>query len=220
MKRHILIGILYLLAVSFMLASCHREYFEFDRLSTEMELEPGLVAPLLYGSFTMGNLIEFLDSTDYSMEDEAGLTYYLIYADTIFSVDDTTSFETGELEEVVTQLQVNLKTVNELPFYMDLQVYLENENQVVLDSVFDNQGVVLAPAQLDSEGKLVIITEDENSSTFDNEKIGILDSVAFLRVKSRMLVASEGADFVKVYATYSMDYELSLSAKARLKIQN
>jgi hypothetical protein len=39
-------------------------------------------------------------------------------------------------------------------------------------------------------------------------------------VKSRMLVASEGADFVKVYATYSMDYELSLSAKARLKIQN
>jgi hypothetical protein len=220
MKRHIPSGILFLLAVSFMLTTCHKEYFEFDKLSTEMELEPGLVAPLLYGSFTMEDLIEFLDSTDYSLEDEAGLTYYLIYADTIFSVDDTTSFETGMQEDMVTQLQVNLKTVNELPFYMELQVYLENENQAVLDSVFDNQGVVLTPAQLDSEGKLLVITEDENSSTFDDEKISILDSVAYLRVKSRMVVASEGADFVKVYATYSMNYKLSLSAKARLKIQN
>jgi hypothetical protein len=39
-------------------------------------------------------------------------------------------------------------------------------------------------------------------------------------VKSKMLVANEGVDIVKVYATYSMNYKLSLSAKARLNTQN
>jgi hypothetical protein len=220
MKRHILSGILFLMAVSFLLTTCHKEYFELDRLSTEMELESGLVGPLMYGSFTMEDLIEFLDSTDYSMEDESGLTYYLIYADTIFSVDDTTRFETDLPEDMVTMLQMNLKTVNELPFYMELQVYMEDENNTLLDSVFDNQGIVLAPAQLDGDGKLIEFTEDENSTTFDVEKINLLDSVAYLRVKSKMLVANEGVDIVKVYATYSMNYKLSLSAKARLKTQN
>jgi hypothetical protein len=220
MKRHIFCAIIFLLVAGFMLTNCHQEYFEMDRLSTKMELEPGLVGPLLYGSIGMEDVIEVLDSNDYSIEDEAGLTYYLIYADTIYSVDDTTRFETSLPEDVVTQLQINLKTVNELPFSMELQVYMEDENNAVLDSVFDSQGVVLAPAQVDSDGKLIAAIEDENSSTFDTEKISILDSVAYLRVKSKMLVANEGVNFVKVYATYSMDYELSLSAKARLKTQN
>ena len=220
MKQQILFGILFLLAVSFVFTTCHKEYFELDRLSSQNELEPSLVAPLMYGSVTMEDLVEFLDSTDYSLEDEAGLAYYLIYADTIYSVDDTSSFEPGIEDNVVTQLQLNLKTVNELPFDILVQIYLEDTNQAILDSVFDNQGVVLAPAQIDSDGKLLLIPEDENSSTFDNEKINILDSVAYLRVKSQMLVANEGEAFVKVYATYSLDYELSLSAKARLITQN
>ena len=220
MKQHILFGILFLLAVSFVFTTCHKEYFELDRLSSQNELEPGLVAPLMYGSFTMEDLIEFLDSADYSMEDEAGLAYYLIYADTIYSVDDTTGFEPGIEDNVVTQLQVNLKTINELPFDILLQIYFEDINRMVLDSVFDGQGLVLAPAQIDSDGELIVIPEDENSSTFDKEKINVLDSVAYLRVRSQMLVANEGELFVKVYATNSMDYELSLSAKARLKTQN
>jgi hypothetical protein len=220
MKQQILFGILFLLAVSFVFTTCHKEYFELDRLSSQNELEPSLVAPLMYGSVTMEDLVEFLDSTDYSLEDEAGLAYYLIYADTIYSVDDTSSFEPGIEDNVVTQLQLNLKTVNELPFDILVQIYLEDTNQAILDSVFDNQGVVLAPAQIDRDGKLLMIPEDENSSTFDNEKINILDSVAYLRVKSQMLVANEGEAFVKVYATYSLDYELSLSAKARLITQN
>ena len=32
------------------LSSCHKEYFELDKLSDEIEIHTDLVAPLIYGS--------------------------------------------------------------------------------------------------------------------------------------------------------------------------
>jgi hypothetical protein len=202
-----------------MLTMCNREYFELDRLSTEIELEPGIVAPLIYGSFGISDLVEVLDSADYTFEDEDGMPYYLVYTDTIFSVDDTVEFDTGLEDDIVTYLKVSLRTVNEMPLEMDLQIYLEDANQVVLDSVFDNLGIVVEPSQVDSDGKLIAASEDDNSSTFDVDKIGILKDVAYLRVKSKMAALMEGVDFVKIYTAYSLEYELSISTNVRLNTQ-
>ncbi|MBN1132530.1 MAG: hypothetical protein JXA39_05625 [Bacteroidales bacterium] len=62
--------------------SCHKEYFELDRLSTEIELEPEIAAPVIYGSVSMEDIIAFIDSAGYTETDEAGLIY-LIYSDTL-----------------------------------------------------------------------------------------------------------------------------------------
>jgi hypothetical protein len=220
MKRQLNYGFIFLLVGGFLLTTCHKDQFEMDRLSTEIELEPSIVAPLIYGSFDMSDLVEVMDSADYTLEDEDGVPFYLVYTDTIFSVDDTVGFDSGLEDDMVTYLQVSLKTVNEMPLEMDLQIYLEDANQVVLDSVFDNLGIVLEPSQVDSDGKLIAATEDENSSTFDAEKIGILDDVAYLRVKSKMQAVKEGVAFVKIYAAYSLDFELSISANARINTQD
>ena len=219
MRRHLNYGLFILLFGGIMLTTCNREYFELDRLSDEIELEPGMVAPLIYGSFDMSDIAEVIDSTDYTLEDEDGEPFYLVYTDTIFSVDDTVEFDLGMEDDMITYLQVSLKTVNEMSLEMDLQIYLEDANQVVLDSVFDNLGIIVEPSQVDSDGKLIAATEDEHTSTFDTDKIGILKDVAYLRVKSKMQAAKEGVEFVKIYAAYSLDYELSISANVSLNTQ-
>ena len=77
------------------MVSCNKDYFDFDKLSTEIELEPEIVAPLIYGSVSMEDLIELIDSAGYTEIDEEGLIY-IIYsglafeamADTLVDIPD------------------------------------------------------------------------------------------------------------------------------------
>jgi hypothetical protein len=57
----LLVGIL---AVGFQL-SCQRDLYDLEKLSTEVEVEPQLVAPLIYGSVTMSDITELFDSIEY-----------------------------------------------------------------------------------------------------------------------------------------------------------
>ena len=68
-----------------MLTTCNKEYFELNRLSDEIELEPTLVAPLIYGSMNVNDIVERFDSTGFIYEFDDGLIY-LVYSDTSYSV--------------------------------------------------------------------------------------------------------------------------------------
>ena len=81
MKIHIWGWPLLLLALA--LSSCKKEYFETDRISTEIELEPRLVAPLIYGSVSMTDIVERFDSSGFvGVFENTGLIY-LSYRDTL-----------------------------------------------------------------------------------------------------------------------------------------
>jgi|GEM_PF-1392328 len=67
------------------LASCHKEYFELDKLSDEIEIQTDLVAPLIYGSMNMEDIVAKFDSSGYTGTFEDGLIY-LAYSDTLVEV--------------------------------------------------------------------------------------------------------------------------------------
>lgn len=205
-----------LLSGALLITSCIQDNFNLDLLSDEMETRPSLVLPLIYGFFDMDDLVEVIDTGDYSLEDEDGERYYLVYPDTIYWLDETVDFS-GELnQEMVTYIQVTVKSVNELAIRMALQVFMEDENHVVLDSFFDGQGVILEPSQVDNDGKLIKSAEDENSATFEEDKISIIDDVAFLRFRAGMHAAKGEDAFVKIYASYALSYKMSLTANVLL----
>lgn len=215
MKKN-MIRILSLLAVTLFMASCMKDNFNLDLLSEEIETEPVLALPLIYGGFDMDDLAEVIDDEDYSLEDEDGDRYYLVYPDTIYWLDDVVEFETELDQDVLTYLRIDVASLNELAIRMALQIYMEDENHVVLDSVFDDGGVLLEPAQIDSDGKLIEATEDENRSTFDADKIALVDDVAFMRVRAGMHASKGEEDYVKIYAEYALDYKISFLANARI----
>ena len=205
-----------LLTGGLLITSCIQDNFNLDVLSDEMETEPTLVLPLIYGFFDMDDLVEVIDSGDYSLEDEDGERYYLVYPDTIYWLDETVDFS-GELDQdVVTFFQLTVNSVNELAIRMALQVFMEDENHVVIDSLFDGRGVILEPAQVDSDGKLIQATEDENSSTLEEDEISIINDVAFLRFRVGMHAAKGEEEYVKIYASYALSYEMSFEANAVL----
>jgi len=67
------------------LHSCQKEQFQLDKLSDEIEIHTDLVAPLIYGSMGMSEIVAEFDSSGYVGEFEDGLIY-LTYADTISDV--------------------------------------------------------------------------------------------------------------------------------------
>jgi len=210
-------GIAILLTGALLITSCIQDNFNLDLLSDEMETEPTIALPLIYGFFDMDDLAEVLDAEDYSMEDGDGERYYLVYPDTIYWVDETVDFSAEIDEDVVTYFQLKVNTVNELAIGTYLQVYMEDENNVVIDSLFDGQGIYLEPSRIDSDGKLIEATEDENSSTFEEDEISIIKDVAFLRFRAHMLSSKADEDeFVKIYASYALNYEMSFKADAVL----
>ena len=81
MRRRWIFGLAGLLILALAISSCQKEYFQFDRLSSEMEIEPSLVAPLVNGSLIMGDIVELFDSSGYAGEFGDGLIY-LSYSDT------------------------------------------------------------------------------------------------------------------------------------------
>ncbi|MCK5135314.1 MAG: hypothetical protein KAR19_05955 [Bacteroidales bacterium] len=85
MTRQNFYGIIFLLAGGLMLTTCHKDYFDLNKLSDEIELQLQLVAPLIYGSMSLDDIVERVDSQGYANEFDDGFIY-LVYSDTAFSM--------------------------------------------------------------------------------------------------------------------------------------
>jgi len=107
MKR-LIFQISFLVAGILLLSNCNKENFDLDRLSTELELQPELVAPLIYGSMSMSDITALFDSVSYIDEDPEGLII-LVYGDTLISVAaDTMIVPDLETEEFYLEADVDV----------------------------------------------------------------------------------------------------------------
>jgi hypothetical protein len=82
MRRRHYIGIIYLVLTGIVISSCHKEYFQLEKLSDEMEFRPAVVAPLIHGSMSMNDIVSLFDSAGYVGEFADGLIF-LAYSDTL-----------------------------------------------------------------------------------------------------------------------------------------
>jgi hypothetical protein len=76
---------MFILAGGLFLHSCQKEQFQLENLSDEIEIHTDLVAPLIYGSMGMSEIVAEFDSSGYVGEFEDGLIY-LTYVDTMVDV--------------------------------------------------------------------------------------------------------------------------------------
>ena len=85
MRRRRNFAFMGLLVMTLVITSCNKEYFQLDKLSDEMEITPHVVAPLIRGSVSMGDIVALFDSAGYVGEFEDGLIY-LAYSDTLVNL--------------------------------------------------------------------------------------------------------------------------------------
>jgi len=178
MKRHHFYGIIFLLAGGFILTTCNKEYFELDRLSDEIEIQPELVAPLIYGSMSIQDLVEMFDSSGYIHTFEDGLIY-LVYSDTLVEIMADTVVEVPD--QLVTEAYIDLDITGPLwtgsgigdtiPFYKSELFSFTLEGNDRLDSVMVKGGEIILDvlSSFEHTGLLTISSSqilDVNRDTF------------------------------------------------------
>jgi hypothetical protein len=178
MKRHLFYGIIFLLAGGIILTTCNKEYFEFDRLSDEIELQPDLVAPLIHGSMSVQDLVEMFDSSGYAHEFDDGLIY-LAYSDTLIEIMADTVVEVPD--HLVTEAYINLDidipvwigsaVGDTIPFYKSELFSFTLEGNDRMDSVLVKGGEIILDvvSSFEHTGLLTISSSqilDVNRDTF------------------------------------------------------
>jgi hypothetical protein len=200
MKRQFIYGILILLAGGFMLRTCNKENFDLDRLSDEMEFEPQLVAPLIYGSVTMSDLMELFDSIEYIDTLNDGLIY-LAYKDTPVSVLADTAMALPELdaEEFYLESDVDIPVI--LPVPLDDTFFLAPRTRVI-DFVL--QGKDRLDEILIKNGELSVDIEH----TFRNKCV--------MTVSSQQIIDPSGNPYMRTFAVddTSGNFQISTSLPA------
>lgn len=75
----------------------YMDQFKMDKLSTEVEVSPSIAAPVVYGSFSLQDVLEAIDTTSFVSQTEDSLLY-IYYLDTAYSVN------AGELVDIPDQV--------------------------------------------------------------------------------------------------------------------
>jgi len=154
-----------------------------------------------------------LDTSRFMAEAE-----FLIPLDLSFSqyaLTDTLDFSVGDEgidTSIVKNVVITVATANELPIELALQVYFMDEFHNVFDSLFSSNPPLLAPSEVDVDGRLVNASEKDNSVNFPAEKLKSFDRTQFVKIEARMVTSGSGDQFVKFYSDYSLDFEISIYA--------
>lgn len=114
-KRHAIYPIIGAMML-FMVSSCtYMDQFRFDRLSTEVEFEPSIAAPLVYGSFSLQDVLSAIDSGGLVSQTEDSLLF-IYYTDTAYSV------QAGELIPMPDQIasEIYIESDVNIPAWVSL----------------------------------------------------------------------------------------------------
>lgn len=139
----------------------------------------------------------------------------LDFRSSVVALEDVLEFEVGEEgldTSMVRQANVTVNTVNELPIQLELQVYMLDEYNQVMDSVFEGEQAILTASLVDDHGKLLQASEESSTAAFPSKKLGKLGEIRYLQVIARMNTSEQGSKDVKIYSDYSLDFKISLYA--------
>ncbi|MDF1573900.1 MAG: hypothetical protein P1P86_01740 [Bacteroidales bacterium] len=181
-------------------------------------LAPHTLSYRVTGNIGAQNQYHFvLDTSRFMAEAEFVLPLDLSISE--YVLEDTSEFSWGEEgvdTSMVKNVEVSVSTLNELPLQLGLQVYLLDGSYTVLDSLFDGTPPLLSSSEVDQDGKLLRPSEKDIRISFDAERFGVLERIRFMRVEARIVSAGSGAQYVKFYSDYSLDFEISFYANLRL----
>jgi hypothetical protein len=112
---------------------------------------------------------------------------------------------------------VRVKTVNELPLDVGVQVYFVDVSGAVLDSLFTSPSIIEG-AQVDADGftqdNVEVITEE----TVTPEKVDHMNQAEYLLVRAEMQTTNQGTDPVKFSVTDKLQISIGLKAKVEYKL--
>ena len=133
-------------------------------------------------------------------------------------VRDTIPFEasTESLFKTLNQAKFRIETINKLPIDLKMQIYFADENDQVLDSLFQDSQNLLSSGEINSSGRVIDPTNEVNFVTLDNEKALGIENSRKLFVEIQLNSAEDGNATVEFYEDYFIGIKLGVIADTQM----
>ncbi len=142
-----------------------------------------------------------------------------IRADDI-AADDTTEFnyydEIGEDADIVDYLRMTMDASNGIPLEVGLQAYFLDRNYVVLDSLFEDERLLLPPALTEDDS---IVANEVFSKSIEFTKAKIERIKPATQIISRAYINTSDAKedgYAKFHSNYFIDFKIKATADLRI----
>lgn len=154
-----------------------------------------------------------LDTSQFSVDVEIELPIWLSASN--FAVEEVSEFDASFFEDIESA-EFKLITENGLPIEAGVQVYFMDENNVILDSLFDISNMTLIPAaEVNAQGEVTSKGSSENIAEFTAERIAKIQNATQISIKGMISTAEMGTVAVKFYTDYGMNFKLGVIAKLK-----
>jgi hypothetical protein len=142
-----------------------------------------------------------------------GKAEFLILLDTLaFDYLSTTLPAPKELERVI----VHLNITNSFPVTLYPQIYLLDENRMLLDSLFTGEEKIEGASDTNNDGIADPHKQDPIDIDLTRDKIDNLSNTHYLITRGKIMTTNFPVQDVKFYLSYYLDYNIGLIAQLKI----
>ena len=154
-----------------------------------------------------------LDTSRFGVDVKMELPVWLSASD--FAVEEVSEFDASFFDDIESA-EFKLITENGLPIEAGVQVYFMDENNVILDSLFDAENMTLIPAaEVNTQGEVTSKSSSENIAEFSEVRIIKIKNATQISIKGIISTAEMGTVSVKFYTDYGLSFKLGAIAKLK-----
>lgn len=131
-----------------------------------------------------------------------------------FTLESVSDFDLEEVDEI-SEAEFKLITDNGIPVDMSMQVYFTDDQEVIIDSLFNDQHTIIAAPETAANGTVTSTNEQTTFVTITKERMDMIQQAQKLKIQARMSTANEAMTPVRI----SVDQEVEVRAGVKLKVE-
>lgn len=131
---------------------------------------------------------------------------------------DTVDFNGEDILQDLESILVQTRTINELPFDLDLQIFFIDAQGNVVDQLFDNGSQLLISGEVDDNGDVISSSESVLRTTINEAKAERLENAVSAIISTSISTFNNGAQSVKITESQQVTIKLGIEAVLKLDI--
>ena len=108
----------------------------------------------------------------------------------------------------INRLMIRVNAFNEFPAEVLLQAYFLDINEIILDSMFIDEPLVIPPGNVRENGEVISPSYAKKDVVFSGTRLEDLQEASSISFKILILNAEPDSTFIKYYPDYNIDIQL------------
>ncbi len=124
-----------------------------------------------------------------------------------FTIESSSEFTMDEIEEI-SHASFKLITNNEIPLDLDLQLYFTDENENIIDSLFDQKRAILASPIMGANSTVINPSEQINLIDISAERFDNIQAAKQVLTSATLSTTNEGTVPVRIMSNQKVDVRM------------